>query len=77
LETLPNFQIFGNPFSKGQLPAIKGGRGVGETAPEKSVSVGKCGIIISKEMVESLGIGAKDKFTVRKTKAGMALKKFE
>jgi hypothetical protein len=32
---------------------------------------------ISKELVESLGIGAEDKFTVRKTKAGIALKKAE
>jgi hypothetical protein len=34
-------------------------------------------IILSKDLVESLGIGAKDKFTVLKTKAGIALKKAE
>ena len=28
-------------------------------------------------VLESLGIGAKDKYTVRKTRAGIALKKFE
>lgn len=31
-------------------------------------------IIISKELVESLGISADPKFTIRKTKAGIALK---
>jgi hypothetical protein len=33
------------------------------------------GIIISKELVDSLGLGGKGKFTVRKTKTGIALKK--
>ena len=32
-------------------------------------------IVISKDLVESLGIAAEDKFTVRKTKLGIALKK--
>lgn len=65
-------------IAEGKVPAIKGGRGAGKSAPEKAVSVGKRGsIIISKELVESLGIGAKDKFTVRKTQAGIALKKAE
>ena len=41
----------------------------------KEVGVGKRGsILISQELVESLGIGAEDKCTVRKTKAGIALK---
>jgi hypothetical protein len=53
-----------------------GGWGAGKSTPEKVVSFGKRGsIIISKELVESLGIGAEDKFTVRKTKAGVSLKK--
>jgi ABC-type lipoprotein release transport system permease subunit len=63
-------------IAEGKVPAIKGGRGAGKSAPEKAVSVGKRGsIIISKELVESLGIGAGDKFTLRKTKAGLALRK--
>ena len=54
------------------------GRGAGKAYKAPKVSVGKRGsIIISKELVASLGIGAKDKFTVRKTKAGVALKKAE
>ena len=58
------------------MPAIKGGRGAGKAAKVKEIGVGKRGsIIISKELVESLGFGAKDKFAVRKTKAGVALKK--
>jgi hypothetical protein len=70
-----NFQIFGKPSSEGGA-AIKGGRGAGKADKTKQVSVGKRGsIIISKELVESLGIGTEDKFTTRKTKVGIALKK--
>ena len=60
----------------GKAVAIKGGRGAGKAKKVKQVSVGKKGsIIIPKELVESLGVGADEKFTVRKTKAGIALKK--
>ena len=62
----------------GKAVAIKGGRGGGKTQKAKTVGVGKRGsIVISKDLVESLGVGADDKFTVRKTKAGIALKKAE
>jgi len=65
-------------IAEGKVPAIRGGRGAGKAAKVKAIGVGKRGSsIISKEQVESLGIGAKDKFTVRKTKAGIALKKTE
>jgi hypothetical protein len=65
-------------IAEGKVPAIKGGRGAGKSASIKAVFVGKRGsIIISKELVESLGIAAYEKFTVRKTKAGIALKKAE
>ena len=58
-------------IAEGKVPAIKGGRGAGKADKVKEVGVGKRGsIIIAKELVESLGIGAEDKFTVRKTKAG-------
>jgi ABC-type lipoprotein release transport system permease subunit len=59
------------------VPAIKGSRGAGKAEKTKAIGVGKRSIIISKELVESLGIGAGDKFVVRKTKAGVALKKAE
>jgi hypothetical protein len=59
----------------GKVTAIKGGRGKGKAAKAKLLGVGKRGsIIIPKELVESLGIAADAKFTVRKTKSGIALK---
>lgn len=65
-------------IAAGKVPAIKGGRGAGKSEKAKEVGIGKRGsIIISKELVESLGIGAEDKFTVRKTKSGIALKRAE
>jgi hypothetical protein len=60
----------------GDIPGILGGRGAGKSAKGKLISVGKRGsIIISAEKVTELGIGKDDKFMVRKTKAGIALKK--
>ena len=60
----------------GEVPAIIGGRGPGKRAKVKPIGVGKRGsIIISAEKVAELGIGKEDKFTVRKTSAGIALKK--
>ena len=65
-------------IAEGKVPAIQSRRGGGKVAKVKAIGVGKRGsIILSKELVESLGIGAKDKFTVRETRAGIALKKSE
>jgi len=65
-------------IAEGKIPAIKSGRGAGKASKVKTIGVGKRGsIVISKELVQSLGIGAKDKFAVGKTKAGIALKKVE
>jgi AbrB family looped-hinge helix DNA binding protein len=60
----------------GKIPEIVGGR-VGATAKDTNVvTVGKRGsVIIPKDMAESLGVAVGDKFIVRKTKAGIALKK--
>lgn len=59
-----------------EVPGIVGGRGAGKAVKAKPIGVGKRGsIILSAEKVAELGIGAGDKFTVRKTKAGIALKK--
>jgi hypothetical protein len=59
----------------GVVPGIVGGRGPGKTEKVKMIRVGKKGsIIIPAEKVADLGIGKDDKFTVRKTKAGIALK---
>jgi hypothetical protein len=58
------------------LYIIKGGRGAGKADKAKTVGVGKRGsIVISKELVDVLGISGAEKFSVRKTKAGIALKK--
>ena len=63
-------------IAEGKVPAIVGGRGGGRTQKVKTVGVGKKGsVIITAEKVAELGIGKDDKFTVRKTKAGIALKK--
>jgi hypothetical protein len=65
-------------IAEGKVLAIKGGRGAKKAAKVKTIGVGKRGsLIISKELVQRLGIGAKDKFTLRKTKIGIALKKAE
>jgi len=65
-------------IAEGKVPAIQGGRGAGKANKTKIVSVGKRGsIIISKDLVDGLGIGARERFSVRKTKAGIALKKAE
>ena len=60
----------------GDIPGIVGGRGAGKAEKVKLIGVGKKGsVIIPAEKVAELGVGAEDKFTVRKTKAGIALKK--
>jgi hypothetical protein len=66
-------------IQSGQAPEIKGGRGSGKaTKAAKEVRVGKRGsIIIPAEMVQGLGIDAEDRFTVRKSTAGIALKSVE
>jgi hypothetical protein len=63
-------------IAEGKVTAIKGGRGGGKTQKVKTVNVGKRGsIVISKELVDGLGVSGGEKFTVRKTKAGIALKR--
>jgi hypothetical protein len=65
-------------IAEGKVPAIKGGRGAGKAKKVKTISVGKRGsIVIAKDLVDSLGLKAGDRFTVRKSKAGIALKKVE
>jgi len=60
----------------GDIPGIVGGRGAGKAEKVKLIGVGKKGsIIIPADKVAELGVGAEVKFTVRKSKAGIALKK--
>ena len=65
-------------IQSGQVPGIAGGRG-SEGKAKKTVKVLKVGkrgsIIIPAEMVQELGIGVDERFTVRKSKSGVALKK--
>ncbi len=63
-------------IAEGKVTGIKGGRGGGKIQKAKTVGIGKRGsIVISKDLVDVLGISGDDKFAVRKTKAGIALKK--
>jgi hypothetical protein len=61
----------------GKVPAIMGGRGGQKTESKKKlVGVGKRGsIIVPADVVSGLGVGKNERFSVRKTKAGLALKK--
>lgn len=60
----------------GKIPQIAGGRGSATSGSANEITVGKRGsVVIPKPMAEGLGIAVGDKFTVRKTKAGIALKK--
>src|SRR5512141_1827433 len=64
-------------IQSGQVPGIMGGRGAGgkEKKAARELKVGKRGsIIIPAEMVEELGIGSDDRFTIRKSKSGVAMK---
>jgi hypothetical protein len=62
-------------MNAGQVPELKTARKAA-AAPEKKVVVGKRGsLVISKALVESLGLKEGDGFVVRKTKAGLSLKK--
>ena len=59
----------------GEVPKIIGGRVAGKAEKVKPIVVGKRGsIVIPAGKVTELGIGSADKFTVRKTRAGIALK---
>ena len=61
--------------AEGKVPAIMGGRGGKKADKSKVVKVGKRGsIIIPAELVSEMGIESDAKFTIRKSKAGLALK---
>jgi hypothetical protein len=64
-------------IAAGRVPAIKGGRGARKSeSKKKTVGVGKRGsIIVPAELVADMGFGKDERFIVRKTKGGLALKK--
>jgi AbrB family looped-hinge helix DNA binding protein len=63
-------------MESGKVPKIIDGRKSTASSDSNVVTVGKRGsVIIPKDMAVSLGIAVGDKFLVRKSKAGIALKK--
>lgn len=63
-------------MESGKVPKIVDGRKSSAAGDGNEVTVGKRGsVIIPKDMAENLGVAVGDKFSVRKTKAGIALKK--
>ena len=60
----------------GKAPEIITSRASTISAPAKEAFVSKHGsMVISKGLIEEMGFAEGDKFTVRKTKAGISLKK--
>ena len=60
----------------GKAPAIQTARATSKSAPAKEASVSKRGsVVISKVLISEMGFAEGDKFAVRKTKAGISLKK--
>ena len=60
----------------GKAPEIKTARASAKAAPAKEAFVSKRGsVVISKGLISEMGFAEGDTFAVRKTKAGMSLKK--
>ena len=60
----------------GSVPKIKTGRAAKAAAPKKEITVNKRGsLIVTAPMIQEMGFKEKDAFLVRKTKAGISLKK--
>jgi hypothetical protein len=62
----------------GEAPEIKTGRAAKKVEPLKNTFVGKSGsVIINKILVAEMGFEEGDKFSVRKTKSGISLRKID
>ena len=60
----------------GKIPQIAGGRGAAVSKNSNEVTVGKRGsVIIPQKLAEGFSIAIGDRFSVRKTKTGITLKK--
>ena len=72
---------FKNPYltaliKAGKAPEITTTRASSKTVPVKEAFVSKRGsVMISKSLISEMGFAEDDKFAVRKTKAGISLKK--
>jgi len=65
-------------MDSGVAPAITTGRASKNTEPAKEAFVSKRGsVVISKILIEEMGFTEGDKFSVRKTKSGISLKKMD
>ena len=63
-------------MESGKAPAIQTTRSTTKAAPAKEAFVSKRGsVVISKGLIGEMGFAEGDKFAVRKTKAGISLKK--
>jgi hypothetical protein len=63
-------------MESGKAPQIKSGRGQTAATPAKEAMVSKRGsVVIAKGLIEEMGFTEGDKFSVRKTKSGISLKK--
>jgi hypothetical protein len=62
----------------GKAPEIQTSRASAASSPVKEASVSKRGsVVISKDLISEMGFSEGDKFAVRKTKAGISLKKID
>lgn len=62
----------------GKVPEVKSGRLKKASGNAKEALVSKRGsVVISKAMIDEMGFGIGEKFTVRKTKSGISLRKVE
>ena len=60
----------------GKAPEIKTGRAASKLTPAKEAFISKRGsVVISKGLIDEMGFAEGTTFTVRKTKAGISLKK--
>jgi len=60
----------------GKAPEIKTSRASAKATPAKEAFVSKRGsVVVSKALISEMGFAEGDKFAVRKTKAGISLKK--
>ena len=65
-------------MEEGVLPQLAGGRGTAGGEVSNVIKVNKRGsLVISKKLVESLGIAMDEEFEVRKSAAGLSLRKSE
>lgn len=64
-------------MEEGMIPQLVGGRGAGKSKEiSREVKVNSRGsLIIPKQLIEAMGLKVGNKFEVRKSKAGMSLKK--